>query len=111
MNNISSYVILEPHIDDFELGALSFILKNAGAYKNEHTPVAMVSVITFCTGRDKNDRSRRFQQRGETIELLRKRGILVEWRCFLDDSKMNDLSLDDSRINDFCEYINYYIKN
>lgn len=119
MNNISSYVVLEPHIDDFELGALSFILKNAGAYKNEHTPVAMVSVITFCTGRDKNDRSRRFQQRGKIIELLRKRGILVEWRCFpkvgfgvsLDDSKMNDLSLDDSRINDFCEYINYYIKN
>lgn len=109
MNNIRTYVVLEPHIDDFELGALSFILKNAGAYKNEHTPVAMVSVMTFCTGRDKNDSSRRFQQREKTIELLRKRGILVECVCF--PNAGFDLSLDDSRINDFREYINYYIKN
>lgn len=108
MNNISSYVVLEPHIDDFELGALSFILKNAGAYKNEHTPVAMVYVITFCTGRDEKDRSRRFQQRGKTIELLRKRGILVEWVCF--PNAGFDLSLVDSKINDFCEYVNYYTK-
>ena len=109
MNNISSYVILEPHIDDFELGALSFILKNAGVYKNEHTPVAIVSVITFCTGKDEKDRSKRFQQRGKTIELLRRRGILVEWVCF--PNAGFDLSLNDSKINDFCEYINYYIKN
>mgnify|MGYP000662067795 FL=1 len=108
MNNISSYVILEPHIDDFELGALSFILKNAGAYKNEHTPVAIVSVITFCTGRDEKDRSKRFQQREKTIELLRRRGILVDWRCF--PNAGFDLSLNDSKINDFCEYVNYYIK-
>ena len=109
MNNISSYVILEPHIDDFELGALSFILKNAGAYKNEHTPVAIVSVITFCTGKDEKDRSKRFQQRGKTIELLRKRGILVEWRCF--PNAGFDLSLNDSKINDFCEYTDYYIRH
>ena len=109
MNNISSYVILEPHIDDFELGALSFILKNAGVYKNEHTPVAIVSVITFCTGRDEKDRSRRFQQRGKTIELLRRRGILVEWRCF--PNAGFDLSLNDSKINDFCEYTDYYIRH
>ena len=108
MNNISSYVILEPHIDDFELGALSFILKNAGAYKNEHTPVAIVSVITFCTGKDEKDRSKRFQQREKTIEILRRRGILVEWVCF--PNAGFDLSLNDSKINDFCEYINYYIK-
>ena len=109
MNNISSYVILEPHIDDFELGALSFILKNAGAYKNEHTPVAIVSVLTFCTGKDANDRSRRFQQREKIIiELLRRRGILVDWRCF--PNAGFDLSLNDSKINDLCEYINYYIK-
>ena len=108
MNNISSYVILEPHIDDFELGALSFILKNAGVYKNEHTPVAIVSVITFCTGRDEKDRSRRFQQREKTIELLRRRGILVDWRCF--PNAGFDLSLNDSKINDFCEYVNYYTK-
>lgn len=109
MNNISSYVILEPHIDDFELGALSFILKNAGAYKNEHTPVAMVSVITFCTGKDEKDRSKRFQQRGKTIELLRRRGILVEWVCF--PNAGFDLSLNDSKINDFCEYTDYYIRH
>ena len=108
MNNISSYVVLEPHIDDFELGALSFILKNAGAYKNEHTPVAMVSVITFCTGKDEKDRSKRFQQREKTIELLRRRGILVEWSCF--PNAGFDLSLNDSKINDFCEYVNYYTK-
>ena len=109
MNNIRTYVVLEPHIDDFELGALFFILKNAGAYKNEHTPVAMVSVITFCTGRDKNARSRRFQQREKTIELLRRRGILVEWRCF--PNAGFDLSLNDSKINDFCEYTDYYIRH
>ena len=109
MNNISSYVILEPHIDDFELGALSFILKNAGAYKNEHTPVAIVSVITFCTGKDEKDRSKRFQQRGKTIELLRRRGILVEWVCF--PNAGFDLSLNDSKINDFCEYTDYYIRH
>ena len=109
MNNISSYVVLEPHIDDFELGALSFILKNVGAYKNEHTPVAMVSVITFCTGRDKKDRSKRFQQREKTIELLRKRGILVDWICF--PNAGFDLSLVDSKINDFCEYTDYYIRH
>lgn len=109
MNNISSYVVLEPHIDDFELGALSFILKNAGAYKNEHTPVAMVSVITFCTGKDEKDRSKRFQQRGKTIELLRRRGILVEWVCF--PNAGFDLSLNDSKINDFCEYTDYYIRH
>ena len=109
MNNISSYVVLEPHIDDFELGALSFILKNAGAYKNEHTPVAMVSVITFCTGKDEKDRSKRFQQREKTIELLRRRGILVEWRCF--PNAGFDLSLNDSKINDFCEYTDYYIRH
>jgi hypothetical protein len=108
MNNISSYVILEPHIDDFELGALSFILKNAGAYKNEHTPVAMVSVITFCLGKDKKDRIDRFKKREKTIELLRRRGILVDWVCF--PNAGFDLSLVDSKINDFCEYVNYYIK-
>ena len=109
MNNISSYVILEPHIDDFELGALSFILKNAGVYKNEHTPVAIVSVITFCTGKDEKDRSKRFQQREKTIEILRRRGILVEWRCF--PNAGFDLSLNDSKINDFCEYTDYYIRH
>ena len=109
MNNISSYVVLEPHIDDFELGALSFILKNTGAYKNEHTPVAMVSVITFCTGKDEKDRSKRFQQREKTIEILRRRGILVEWRCF--PNAGFDLSLNDSKINDFCEYTDYYIRH
>ena len=109
MNNIRTYVILEPHIDDFELGALSFILKNAGAYKNEHTPVAIVSVITFCTGKDEKDRSKRFQQREKTIEILRRRGILVEWRCF--PNAGFDLSLNDSKINDFCEYTDYYIRH
>ena len=109
MNNIRTYVVLEPHIDDFELGALSFILKNAGAYKNEHTPVAMVSVITFCTGKDEKDRSKRFQQRGKTIELLRRRGILVEWVCF--PNAGFDLSLNDSKINDLCEYTDYYIRH
>ena len=108
MNNIRTYVILEPHIDDFELGALSFILKNAGAYKNEHTPVAIVSVITFCTGKDEKDRSKRFQQREKIIELLRRRGILVDWVCF--PNAGFDLSLVDSKINDFCEYVNYYTK-
>ena len=108
MNNISSYVILEPHIDDFELGTLPFILKNSGVYKNEHTPVAIVSVITFCTGKDEKDRSKKFQQRGKTIELLRRRGILVDWVCF--PNAGFDLSLNDSKINDFCEYRNYYIK-
>ena len=109
MNNISSYVVLEPHIDDFELGALSFILKNAGAYKNEHTPVAMVSVITFCTGKDEKGRSKSFQQREKTIEILRRRGILVEWSCF--PNAGFDLSLNDSKINDFCEYTDYYIRH
>ena len=109
MNNISSYVVLEPHIDDFELGTLPFILKNAGVYKNEHTPVAIVSVITFCTGKDEKDRSKRFQQRGKTIELLRRRGILVEWVCF--PNAGFDLSLNDSKINDFCEYTDYYIRH
>ena len=109
MNNIRTYVVLEPHIDDFELGALSFILKNAGVYKNEHTPVAIVSVITFCTGKDEKDRSKRFQQREKTIELLRRRGILVEWRCF--PNAGFDLSLNDSKINDFCEYTDYYIRH
>ena len=109
MNNIRTYVVLEPHIDDFELGALSFILKNAGAYKNEHTPVAIVSVITFCTGKDEKDRSKRFQQREKTIEILRRRGILVEWRCF--PNAGFDLSLNDSKINDFCEYTDYYIRH
>ncbi len=109
MNNISSYVVLEPHIDDFELGTLPFILKNAGVYKNEHTPVAIVSVITFCTGKDEKDRSKRFQQREKTIEILRRRGILVEWRCF--PNAGFDLSLNDSKINDFCEYTDYYIRH
>ena len=109
MNNIRTYVILEPHIDDFELGALPFILKNSGVYKNEHTPVAIVSVITFCTGKDEKDRSKRFQQREKTIEILRRRGILVEWRCF--PNAGFDLSLNDSKINDFCEYIDYYIRH
>ena len=109
MNNIRTYVVLEPHIDDFELGTLPFILKNAGAYKNEHTPVAMVSVITFCTGKDEKDRSKRFQQREKTIEILRRRGILVEWRCF--PNAGFDLSLNDSKINDFCEYTDYYIRH
>ena len=109
MNNIRTYVILEPHIDDFELGTLPFILKNSGVYKNEHTPVAIVSVITFCTGKDEKDRSKRFQQREKTIEILRRRGILVEWRCF---PKVGfDLSLNDSKINDFCEYTDYYIRH
>ena len=109
MNNISSYVILEPHIDDFELGALSFILKNAGAYKDESTPVAMVSVITFCLGKDKKDRINRFKKREKTIELLRRRGILVDWVCF--PNAGFDLSLVDSKINDFCEYTDYYIRH
>ena len=109
MNNIRTYVVLEPHIDDFELGVLSFILKNAGVYKNEHTPVAIVSVITFCAGKDEKDRSKRFQQREKTIELLRRRGILVEWRCF--PNAGFDLSLNDSKINDFCEYTDYYIRH
>lgn len=109
MNNIRTYVVLEPHIDDFELGTLPFILKNAGLYKNEHTPVAIVSVITFCTGKDEKDRSKRFQQRGKTIELLRRRGILVEWVCF--PNAGFDLSLNDSKINDFCEYTDYYIRH
>lgn len=109
MNNIRTYVILEPHIDDFELGTLPFILKNSGVYKNEHTPVAIVSVITFCTGKDEKDRSKRFQQREKTIELLRRRGILVEWRCF--PNAGFDLSLNDSKINDFCEYTDYYIRH
>ena len=109
MNNIRTYVILEPHIDDFELGALSFILKNAGVYKNEHTPVAILSVITFCTGKDEKDRSKRFQQREKTMELLRRRGILVEWSCF--PNAGFDLSLNDSKINNFCEYTDYYIRH
>ena len=109
MNNIRTYVILEPHIDDFELGTLPFILKNAGVYKNEHTPVAIVSVITFCTGKDEKDRSKRFQQREKTMELLRRRGILVEWSCF--PNAGFDLSLNDSKINDFCEYTDYYIRH
>ena len=109
MNNIRTYVILEPHIDDFELGTLPFILKNSGVYKNEHTPVAIVSVITFCTGKDEKDRSKRFQQREKTIEILRRRGILVEWRCF--PNAGFDLSLNDSKINDFCEYTDYYIRH
>ena len=109
MNNIRTYVVLEPHIDDFELGALSFILKNAGVYKNEHTPVAIVSIITFCTGKDEKDRSKRFQQREKIIELLRRRGILVDWICF--PNAGFDLSLVDSKINDFCEYTDYYIRH
>jgi hypothetical protein len=64
-------------------------------------PVAIVSVITFCTGKDEKDRSKRFQQREKTIELLRRRGILVEWRCF--PNAGFDLSLNDSKINDFCD--------
>ena len=109
MNNIRTYVILEPHIDDFELGTLPFILKNSGVYKNEHTPVAIVSIITFCTGKDEKDRSKRFQQRKKTMELLRRRGILVEWSCF--PNAGFDLSLNDSKINDFCEYTDYYIRH
>ena len=109
MNNIRTYVVLEPHIDDFELGTLPFILKNSGVYKNEHTPVAIVSVITFCTGKDEKDRSKRFQQREKTIEILRRRGILVEWVCF--PNAGFDLSLNDSKINDFCEYTDYYIRH
>ena len=109
MNNIRTYVILEPHIDDFELGTLPFILKNSGVYKNEHTPVAIVSIITFCTGKDEKDRSKRFQQREKTMELLRRRGILVEWSCF--PNAGFDLSLNDSKINDFCEYTDYYIRH
>ena len=109
MNNIRTYVILEPHIDDFELGTLPFILKNSGVYKNEHTSVASVSIITFCTGKDEKDRSKRFQQREKTIEILRRRGILVEWRCF--PNAGFDLSLNDSKINDFCEYTDYYIRH
>ena len=109
MNNIRTYVILEPHIDDFELGTLPFILKNSGVYKNEHTPVAIVSIITFCTGKDEKDRSKRFQQREKTIEILRRRGILVEWSCF--PNAGFDLSLNDSKINDFCEYTDYYIRH
>ena len=109
MNNIRTYVILEPHIDDFELGTLPFILKNSGVYKNEHTPVAIVSVITFCTGKDEKDRSKRFQQREKTMELLRRRGILIEWSCF--PNAGFDLSLNDSKINDFCEYTDYYIRH
>lgn len=108
MNNIKTYVILEPHIDDFELGTLSFILKNAGVYKNEHTPAAMVSIITFCLGRDKKDQINRFKKREKTIELLRRRGILIDWVCF--PNAGFDLSLVDSKINDFCEYVNYYTK-
>ena len=109
MNNIRTYVILEPHIDDFELGTLPFILKNSGVYKNEHTPVAIVSIITFCTGKDEKDRSKRFQQREKTMELLRRRGILIEWSCF--PNAGFDLSLNDSKINDFCEYTDYYIRH
>ena len=109
MNNIRTYVVLEPHIDDFELGTLPFILKNSGVYKNEHTPVAIVSIITFCTGKDEKDRSKRFQQREKTMELLRRRGILVEWSCF--PNAGFDLSLNDSKINDFCEYTDYYIRH
>ena len=109
MNNIRTYVVLEPHIDDFELGTLPFILKNSGVYKNEHTPVAIVSIITFCTGKDEKDRSKRFQQREKTMELLRRRGILIEWSCF--PNAGFDLSLNDSKINDFCEYTDYYIRH
>ena len=77
MDNIRTYVILEPHIDDFELGTLPFILKNSGVYKNEHTPVAIVSVITFCTGRDEKDRINRFKKREKTVQVNGENLLLV----------------------------------
>ena len=42
------------------------------------------------------------------IELLKKRGILTEWRNI--PTKKYDTELNDSLINDHCEYINFYIR-
>ena len=80
MNNIRTYVVLEPHIDDFELGCLPLILKNSKPYMDEHTPVAEVYIISFCLGRNEENWKLRSDARTKIIELLEKRGILIEWR-------------------------------
>ena len=109
MNNIRTYVVLEPHIDDFELGCLPLILKNSKPYMDEHTPVAEVYIISFCLGRNEENWKLRSDARTKIIELLEKRGILIEWRNV--PTKKRDTELNDGLIPQHCEYINFYIRN
>ena len=107
LNDIKRYVVLEPHVDDFELGCLPLILKNSKPFIDVHTPVAEVHILSFCLGRNEENWKLRANARTKTIELLQKRGILVEWRNI--PNKKYDTELNDSLINAHCEYINFYI--
>ena len=108
LNDIKRYVVLEPHVDDFELGCLPLILKNSKPFIDVHTPVAEVHILSFCLGRNEENWKLRANARTKTIEILQKRGILVEWRNI--PTKKYDTELNDSLINDHCEYINFYIR-
>ena len=108
LKDIKRYVVLEPHVDDFELGCLPLILKNSKPFIDVHTPVAEVHILSFCLGRNEENWKLRANARTKTIEILQKRGILVEWRNI--PTKKYDTELNDSLINDHCEYINFYIR-
>ena len=64
-NRIKKILILEPHLDDMEIG-LSVWLKKMAMYQME------IHIVTFCYGRDEENGKERVKKRSENLELFKK---------------------------------------
>lgn len=64
-NRIKKILILEPHLDDMEIG-LSVWLKKMAMYQME------IHIVTFCYGRDEENGKERVKKRLENLELFKK---------------------------------------
>lgn len=63
--NLRKYLVLEPHIDDFEI-AMSIWLKKQSLYPTE------VTIVTFCNGRENKDAVIRQRKREDNIKAFKK---------------------------------------
>lgn len=62
--NTRKYLVIEPHIDDFEIG-MSVWLKKQANFPSE------VTIITLCNGRENSDAVSRTKKREENIETFK----------------------------------------
>lgn len=88
--NVKKVLVLEPHIDDLELG-LSIWLK-----KNSFTPLE-IYLVTFCNGRnDDSNNLDRANKRKENLEFFKKEYPNIKfhtWNFGLSDTTLEDYSI------------------
>lgn len=99
--DIKKIVVLEPHLDDFEIGCWSFL---------QNYSIKDVEVFTFCRGRNEENFNERLKARIQISEFK----IFDNFKkhLYYDMKKPNhlprDTELTETELNSYCQFVNGY---